>query len=200
MSKERWRLFRRDGREISRTTNWELGLCILFWTISGCITSCAYWGNPYFCISGIVSGAPGAMGLGIATSCWGIGRECSKAADCSNIHLFGNWALWYMNYFWLWTPLSESGSALCYCLAPGMGFSPSLAVSCHPQPGDSHLRAVLVSPEYAEYRGFQIVMVLWCCHFWDNHPEERRSLVSSAWPETFSNGKQLEVSIKDTLF
>lgn len=43
-------------------------------------------------------------------------------------------------------------------------------------------------------------MGLWCCHFWDCHPKERQYLLSSAWPETFSNGKQCEVNIEDILF
>lgn len=59
----------------------------------------------------------------------------------------------------------------------------SLAVSCHAQPRNSHLlSAALFSPECPGDRGFGIVMVLWCLHFWHSHPEEREYLVSITWP------------------
>lgn len=77
----------------------------------------------------------------------------------------------------------------------------SLAVSCHAQPRGGHLLStVLFSPECPEDRGFGIVMVLQCPHFWGSHPEEREYLVSIPWPEIFSIVKQLEVNIKDVIY
>lgn len=160
----------------------------------------AYWGNPCFCISGNVSGAPGARNSNRLLGYWEGKQQSSK--------LYQYTPVWQSGFVMLKLLLAV-GSALWVshlALAKGWGsLTPCPVTAREPAwlcPATHSLGTAtsgLVSPEYPEDRRFHIVMVLWCCHFWDSDPEEQY-LMSGAWSENLSNGKQLEVNIKDSLF